>query len=341
METEIDWTAFTLGEDSLDLADAAREHFTALFTLDDVRTAVAGESSRDLWPTLVEQGYPHIGLPEELDGIGTLLDLASIIEIAGRSLIPAPLMLHAAALRTMLAAGIDLDDPETESTLAARTGGVVRTLGTMNTRRIVTVGEDDETVVRLHAVDAAQVALAASVDGSRPTVEISALGAPIRERRLPVPQDAVLAGARVCAAADLVGVADGALAGAVAHSLAREQFGRPIGAFQAIKHMLADSHVRIERARSLTVGAAVAVDRDPVGAEGARLSRLAKAAASDAAVHSSAVHTQLLGAMGLTYESDAALRVRRARSTAPFLGHARDLYASVAAEAITTKEHRA
>src|SRR5690606_15487652 len=113
-----------------------------------------------------------------------------------------------------------------------------------------------------------------------------------------------LAAARACVAADLVGTAERALQGSIAHALTREQFGRAIGSFQGIKHQLADVHVLIERARSLTVGAAVAVAASAHSNESARLSLLAKASAADAAARAVAVHTQLLGAMGLTFEAD-------------------------------------
>lgn len=67
---------------------------------------------------------------------------------------------------------------------------------------------------------------------------------------------------------------------------------------------------------------------------------LAKAAAAEAANRATTVRTQLLGAMGMTFESDSALAVRRARHTSAFLGDPATLYAQVAAEEIGIGAHR-
>ena len=149
--------------------------------------------------------------------------------------------------------------------------------------------------------------------------------------------DTVLARARVALAADLTGTATGALDRAVQHALDREQFGKKIGAFQGIKHRLADVYVAVERARSLTRAAAVAVAGPPGnGADDARmagghldareLSLLAKAAATEAAVDATRACVQVLGAMGMTFEADAHLYFRRAQQTAPVLGSSSECY---------------
>ena len=86
-------------------------------------------------------------------------------------------------------------------------------------------------------------------------------------RRAPVDIESALAAPLVAAAADLVGVASAALHRSVEHAKSRRQFGTPIGAFQGIKHALADNYVSLERARSLTYAAAARLGdpstRDP------------------------------------------------------------------------------
>ena len=77
--------------------------------------------------------------------------------------------------------------------------------------------------------------------------------------------ESALAAPLVAAAADLVGVAGAALHRSVEHAKSRRQFGKPIGAFQGIKHALADNYVSVERARSLTYAAAARLD-DPATA---------------------------------------------------------------------------
>ncbi len=73
------------------------------------------------------------------------------------------------------------------------------------------------------------------------------------------------ASAPMLAAAQLVGVAQGALDVASAYALERHQFGAPIGSFQAVKHLLADMYVRVELARSATYAAAAVFDDDRAG----------------------------------------------------------------------------
>ncbi|GAA5201946.1 hypothetical protein GCM10025773_23660 [Microbacterium jejuense] len=335
-DATIDWDAYVPREETQAIVEAAREHFASLFSPDDLRRILDGGGRPDLWGPLVDHGYTLIGLPEELDGLGTILDLTALLEEAGRALLPAPLLTHAMAAQILLTAGL-LEDTTSSSRLAfARIHGEVLQ---------VFDGEDAEIGVAVDAAGAASTihvfALTASdrdivpaVDPSRPFARLALDTVSSQESTGAPALDVVLAAPRTCAAADLVGVAARALDGAITHALGREQFGRPIASFQAVKHQLADAYVLLERARSLTLGSAVALGVSRDSDEASRLSRLAKAAAADAAARSVALQTQLLGAMGLTFESDGPLAVRRARHTIPLLGDAGQLYAAVAAEAL-------
>lgn len=165
------------------------------------------------------------------------------------------------------------------------------------------------------------------LDPSRPLAVFDLVGVPARTHRIESTVDDLLRRARVAVAADLVGTAAGALDHAVRHALDREQFGRPIGAFQAVKHRLANVYLAVERARSLTAAAALTVAdpaADPV--ESRVLPLLAKAAATEAALSATDAFVQILGAMGVTFEADAHLYFRRARQTAPFLGTPDECY---------------
>ena len=134
----------------------------------------------------------------------------------------------------------------------------------------------------------------------------------------------------VAAAADLVGVADAALHRSVEHAKARRQFGSPIGAFQGIKHALADNYVGLERARSLTYAAAALLgDPNAAPADVWTAAALAKAAAGDAAANSARTAVQVHGALGQTWEHDAHLYVRHAWQGAAMLGDSRSLYHEV------------
>jgi alkylation response protein AidB-like acyl-CoA dehydrogenase len=134
----------------------------------------------------------------------------------------------------------------------------------------------------------------------------------------------------VAAAADLVGVASAALHRSVEHAKARRQFGSPIGAFQGIKHALADNYVSVERARSLTYAAAARLgDPSAAPADAWTAAALAKAAAGDAAANCARTAVQVHGALAQTWEHDIHLYVRHAWQGAAMLGDSRSLYHAV------------
>src|SRR5690606_34310944 len=95
------------------------------------------------------------------------------------------------------------------------------------------------------------------------------------------------------------------------HALEREQFGRPIGGFQAVKHLLADAAVAVETARAAVDAAAVTVD-ETGGEEAARAVASARIVASRAAHRACATCVQVHGGMGYTWELDAHLYLKRA-----------------------------
>jgi acyl-CoA dehydrogenase len=119
-------------------------------------------------------------------------------------------------------------------------------------------------------------------------------------------------------AAELVGTGQRALDNAVAYAKQREQFGRVIGSFQAIKHLLADRHVQLDAARGLVHYAAWAADNGEPGAELA--ARTALAAASEAALAAAADNLQTHGGIGFTWEQSAHRYLRRARARRSLLG---------------------
>jgi hypothetical protein len=180
-------------------------------------------------------------------------------------------------------------------------------------------------VVAFRLADAKVSALEA-VDPSQPIGSVMIGVAP--ELAVPVDLDEVIAVPLIAAAAELVGVAAAALALSVAYAKTREQFGQPIGGFQAIKHRLADVFVGLERARSLTYAAAAAAS----GRQGSmiRSAYLAKAAANDAALAAIRACVSVHGAIAQTWEHDAHLLVRRAWQSAALLGETDALYRAAA-----------
>lgn len=126
--------------------------------------------------------------------------------------------------------------------------------------------------------------------------------------------------ARIALGAEQAGGAEGALEMTVDYAKARVQFGRVIGSFQAVKHRLADMMVLTEAAKSAVYYAAVTADER--GAELPEAAALVKAYCSDAFLNCAGNAIQLHGGIGFTWEHDAHLFFKRARSSSTLLGDA-------------------
>ncbi|MFD7707718.1 acyl-CoA dehydrogenase family protein [Streptomyces sp. NPDC059786] len=129
-------------------------------------------------------------------------------------------------------------------------------------------------------------------------------------------------------AAEAVGAADRMLERTVAYARQREQFGRPIGSFQAVKHRLADVHVRVQAARSAVYYAAWSC-----GTGGDRAGALALAQALDALRLAASEGIQLHGGIGFTWEHEAHLYFKRAAGDELLFGPVHRLRAHAADEA--------
>src|SRR5450756_1228765 len=109
---------------------------------------------------------------------------------------------------------------------------------------------------------------------------------------------------------------------AAAYAKERNQFGKPIGSFQTVKHLLAGAQVRLEFARPVVYGAAWALDNGTPDAS--RAASVAKAYASDAATEAARVSLQVHGAIGYTWECDLHLYLKRAWALAESWGSSAD-----------------
>jgi alkylation response protein AidB-like acyl-CoA dehydrogenase len=122
----------------------------------------------------------------------------------------------------------------------------------------------------------------------------------------------------IALAAEQLGGAQRAMNMAVEYAKIRHQFGRPIGSFQAIKHRCADLLMEVESLRSAVIYAAAAVAED--SPEVPTVAALVKALASDTYFHVAAENIQIHGGIGFTWEHDAHLYFKRAKSSELFLG---------------------
>jgi alkylation response protein AidB-like acyl-CoA dehydrogenase len=125
----------------------------------------------------------------------------------------------------------------------------------------------------------------------------------------------------VAVAAELTGIAQRAMEMAVQYAKEREQFGRPIGSYQAVSHQCARMLYDTEEARSLTYYAAWAADAEPETLPLA--ASMAKARASDAAWNVAAASLQVHGGIGFTWEHDLQFWLKRARVDGELYGTAR------------------
>lgn len=294
------------------------------------------------WDGLAEQGLLAAHLPQEYGGGGgDLVDLAVVLEEAGRAALPGPYLVSSLAsvvLHRAGAAGLASDLAS-----GARIGAVALGAGTLTAVSVadgyvldgtappVLCGADADLLIlaaesargtQWLAVDAAELTVRTqeSADPTRPTAEVTAHGVEVPAGRV-LGVDAALVRDLACAlyAADACGVAAWALDTATEYAKVREQFGRPIGQFQAVKHLCADMLVRLEQARALAWDAARAAD-DPSRDVRGLVSALAAGAALDAAYSCAKDCVQILGGIGFTWEHDAHLYLRRSVVARQLLG---------------------
>ena len=179
---------------------------------------------------------------------------------------------------------------------------------------LVPAGTDGVCARRLETMD--QTRKQAEITLDNVDLEADALlgteggGWPILER--------MLERAAVALAAEQVGGAQACLEMAVSYAKVRKQFGRPIGSFQAIKHKCADILAQVESARSAAYYAGWAVGED--NEERGLMASLAKSYCSEAFFFSAAENIQIHGGIGFTWEHDAHLYFKRAKSSELLFG---------------------
>lgn len=268
------------------------------------RAWAAGSSDRGLklLRALADLGVPALLVDEDHGGLdGSLVDLVVAFEALGYHAVPGPLVETAAVAPSVLTgdrlaalAGGDLlatvlAPPELPLALDADVAGVVLDL---NEGEVSDVGID----------------LVSSVDPARRLFRIT--GTTRTTAADPVAFDrGVLA-----VSAQLLGAGQWLLDASVAYAKQRSQYGRAIGEYQAVKHLLADVATHLELARPLLYGAAVAGDTF------ARDVSAAKAMAGDAAYLAARTALQVHGAIGYTAEHDLGLRLTKVRALASAWG---------------------
>ena len=340
---------FSFSPEQDELRSMVRKLFSALST----------DAPSETWTQLAELGLIGLAVPAEDGGSGGgLVDLGIVMEEAGRSLSPAPLLSNAvlapaailaaddgeardellpALANGSLTAGVALDSQgriDGQDTLVARGSADGRRLdGTAPlvldgaTADVLLVPVDIDATCEVVVVDANAAGVRRrpleNLDSGRAVAHVELRDVPVRRLGGVGSGPAVLARlAEVTSAmiaAEAVGGAAQTLDQAVDHARTRHQFGRAIGSFQAVKHMCADMLLHLEAARSAAYYALWAVEtRAP---DRTLAAAVAKTYASDAFYSCAATNVQIHGGIGFTWEHPAHRYLKRAKADQLMFGN--------------------
>ena len=352
---------FDLTDEQQAIRSTAHDFLASRFRSERLREIAASESGFDEsgWKEMSELGWAGLALPEEWggQGLGTV-ELAVLFEEMGYVCAPSPLLSNTIVGLALAAGG---SDEQRERWLAPLAAGELRGAPAlvdagasaepmrfaMSPRT-----EGDEIVLdgeKTLVMDAASADffLVASADGRRHIVEKTAAGvtvvaedsldltrriSSVRLEGVRVAPENTLPGrgedflpvflrACVAIAAESTGVAQRSLDMSVAYAKDRQQFGRPIGAYQAVSHRCAQMLLETENSRSAVYGAAWAADAEPESLPLA--ASTAKAYASDAGWRVPDAAIQVHGGIGFTWEHDLHFFLKRGRANAAMFGDAR------------------
>lgn len=327
---------FAFTEDQLLFRDAVRELLAKECTPEHVRYCWVNDDGRvaDVWQALADMGVIGLTVPEVHGGLGMdEVDLVLLLEETGRVALPEPLVETVAVAAPLLAQDAP---PELAAEWLPRIAGGSAVIGVGFVGTPFVLAADSADLLLLERADQllalrpeqARLTPQASVDGARRlfTVEWDPTDAVLVASGEPGWQAVNKAFDRgaLGTAAQLLGLADRMLELTVEYVKQREQFGVPIGSFQAVKHQLANAAIALEFARPPVYAAAYALAHQD-GVPDQVVSRdvsMAKCLASEAALTVSRAALQCHGAIGYTVEYDLHLWMKRAWALAAAWGDA-------------------
>ncbi|QBS42621.1 acyl-CoA dehydrogenase [Nocardia sp. CS682] len=293
---------------------------------------------RAYWPGLADLGIFRVAVAEDSGGAGgSVADLAVLVEQAAHDLVGGPVLATALAnvitagrLDEQMPCGVALDfvvGAEVSVPAAADelllTGSWDSVLGAAPETAVllpVSTPDGQRWVLLPPEAEGLRVEPLSPLDLSTPLARVHCADVRVPADQVFVSPHAVQDLLVVLAAAELAGLAGWCLTTAVEYAKVRQQFGRKIGSFQAVKHICAWMLCRTELIRAVAADAAAAVDEG--GAELPIAAAIAAATALDAAVDTAKDCIQVLGGIGFTWEHDAHLYLRRAVALRQLLGGA-------------------
>ncbi len=323
---------FDLSDDQRDAAAGARGFFTGTAPLSAARAALEGDGvPAPGRKALADIGFLGITVPESAGGAGgSVLDLAVVAEQGG-AVLAGPSLVTAARAAVLLEGAPDLAAQlaDGSAAIAVLDGLVTGSAPSIDAAdATLFLGLDGGALV----VGEGEVTPGRPLDASRGLARVR-----LSSRRVlaedagPLWERARQVAAVVLAAEDL-GAADRAVLMAVDYAQQREAFGRVIGSYQAVKHMLVDAWVGVDQLRSLVWWAAWTADSAPE--ELPLAAAAAKAYAAEAFERAAETAVQVHGGIGFTWEHDAHLYWRRAKTDRLLLGDATEHLDAVARLAV-------
>jgi alkylation response protein AidB-like acyl-CoA dehydrogenase len=293
----------------------------------DVPDAARRWASGDLapglavWRRLADLGVTALAVPEKQGGLGASpLDLVVACEELGHHAVPGPVAESLAAGPVLLGALADAGSASCGDWLAGLAAGDL--IVTLAAPPSVPLAADAEAAgLVLYAEDGvvgrgSADATFRSVDPTRSLAEVRR--GPVLAETVAGPVARALDFGALACSAQLLGAGQALLEASLRHAGLRVQFGQPVGAFQAVKHRLADVAIGLEFARPLleAAGMALATDEPTAG----RDVSAAKVACSDAAYRAARAALQVHGAIGYTAEHDLSRYLLQVRALVPAWG---------------------
>jgi alkylation response protein AidB-like acyl-CoA dehydrogenase len=292
----------------------------------DASEATLRGYDQDAWKEISELGWAGIFVDEEHGGQGLgVVELVILMEELGYSLAPVPFLSNAAAGLAIQFAGSDeqkerwlprIASGEARGTVGVAKDGEARLVPDADSAEvIVLLSPDGGTVVEASTAD---IEPFETMDPTRRFARVRATGGE------PLPGDQHAGFDRMAAAisAETVGVAQKAMEMAVEYARDRKQFGRAIGAYQAVSHRCAQMLLEVEGSRSGAYYAAWCADAEPDSLPAA--ASMAKAYSSDAGWRVCTSSLQVHGGIGFTWEHDLHFYLKRAKTNALLYGSARE-----------------
>jgi alkylation response protein AidB-like acyl-CoA dehydrogenase len=318
---------FDFSDDQQAIKRTAHDLIADRFKPDTVRELAEGERYDDShWREVAELGWAGIFLGEQHGGqdLG-IVELAILAEELGHAAAPIPFLANAAAGLALEHAGTDaqrdrwlpgIASGETRGAAGLLRDGVAQLVPDADSARVIVLVDGQGGVV-LEPSDC-DIEPVAAIDQTRRYARVTphaGAGEPLGGDVMPA-----LDRIAVVVSAEIVGAAQRAMEMAVEYARDRQQFGRPIGAYQGVSHRCADMLREVESSRSTTYWAAWSADAEPETLPLA--AAMAKAQASDAGWNVTSSALQVLGGIGFTWEHDLQFFLKRAKVDGALFGSA-------------------